>query len=107
MSAVGQVWSITRNAFADCPACTARRYHEENAPETWQVVKTGDRHWWIMTTEGHQVGRFATKRAALLAADIGWAAQQWHERERWYRGEKQPRCVDYVPCHAYAVETVG
>lgn len=61
--------------------------HAANPPETWQVVKDGDRLWKIQTATGTTINTYGTKTHAVEAIETVW--RPIYEREtRWYAGEQ-------------------
>lgn len=65
--------------------------HDANPPETWEVVKAGERLWHLRQRGAeYPFDSFTTKKAAEAARTNGSAARLYHEEGRWFAGETPP-----------------
>lgn len=62
--------------------------HAANGPETWQVVKAGERVWHLRTRDGATLEyNIPTKREAEALKTDGHLVRLYEQERRWYAGE--------------------
>lgn len=73
-----------------------RAEHAANPPDTWNVVRSGNR-WNLITTAGAVLDSFDRKRDAEAGRITGFAADLYAKETRWYAGETIPGWKPYQP----------
>lgn len=75
--------------------------HAANPPESWSVVKLGERQWVLTTASGiGTLGAFKTRRAAYEAKRSGFLFNLYNDETRWYAGESVRNWKPYAQCSA-------
>lgn len=64
--------------------------HFDNSPDTWQVIRTGERRWCVATKDGAILDVYQTRRQAQAALSDGFMAAHYDKVSRWYLGERIP-----------------
>ena len=59
--------------------------HEADPPSSWTVAKRGS-GWALLSSQGHVLDRFSTKKAAEAARHSGWLAKMYADEGHWMRG---------------------
>jgi hypothetical protein len=74
-----------------------KKEHEANPPETWQVVKVGDRWKVSPAGEDYALDTYRTKKEAVAnTVEDGYWYEQYQKYTRWYAGEPQAGWKQYV-----------
>lgn len=81
--------------------------HAANPPESWQVVKAGDRSWHVRTADGATLDRATTRRAADELTRSGHVFTLWHDERRWYAGESVRGWKPWAVCRAEQERTAA
>jgi hypothetical protein len=70
--------------------------HTANPPESWTIVKRGERSWALVLTNGDTLDTFPSKRAAVEATETGRYVELYRKESRWYAGESIPGWKPYA-----------
>lgn len=76
--------------------------HHMCPPESWRVVKRGERAWQIVTPGGAVLQQTETKRAAEALRDDpqSWERRLYDDFTRWYAGETPRGQRPWLECKA-------
>ena len=74
--------------------------HAANPPETWEVVKRGDRNWHVVDRQGTVLERATTRREAERLKAEGSVVRLYDRETRWYAGETIPGWKSWADCKA-------
>lgn len=72
--------------------------HQQNAPETWLVVKVAPNVWRLTTKGGVTLEQTTTRKAALALKENGsHLVNLWYKELRWYQGFPVHGWKDFGP----------
>ena len=60
--------------------------HAANGPDTWQIVRAGERCWHVTDARGNTISYHATRRDAEAEIAGGFTRQLYDDEARWYAG---------------------
>lgn len=70
--------------------------HAANPPETWRVIKVGERAWRVVTTGGTVLEYATTRKRAHELIESGHMRRLYDRETRWYAGESIPGWKPYA-----------
>lgn len=76
---------------------TTPQEHAANPPETWRVVRRGDRLWSLTDAQGATFQTFPTRREALSHREEGFYVDLYVKEGRWFAGERVAGWKRYEP----------